>query len=276
MKTKIYVLGVALLAFVLFVRATQNTTGAPNGNTGAPGEANCTACHGGTLNPDTDGSVVVTVSQEGNAVARYVVGQTYDVSVTVSHPQSNKFGFQVTALNSAGNSEVGSVTHAGDVALTEDTGKNRIYLTHKASSTAGTGNARTWSFQWKPEAGVSGPITFYAAGNASNGDGAPTGDLVYTTSLTLNPGTTQRRREFSTEAFRVLTGVDGTKAEITVETPTAGTLTLSDVSGRTLWSRSVELAVGTLALSVEAPPGVYVLTLATAHGVGVRKFVQRP
>lgn len=275
MKIKIYVLGAAILAFVLFVRATQNLGGAPNGNTGAPGETNCTACHGGAPNSNEDGSIVIFVTHDGNAVTQYENGKTYDVSVTVAHSESNKFGFQLTALNSAGNSEVGSVTYGSDIELTEDSGKNRVYLNHKAGSTTGTGNTRTWTFQWSPIEGVSGPITFYAAGNAANGDGGFSGDLIYTTSLELPQGTVSRKPVLSADVFRVLTGAGGTMAEITVQAPTAGTLALTDAAGRTIWSRNLELPAGTTTLPVEAPAGVYALSIVTAEGAGVRKFVRR-
>jgi hypothetical protein len=272
MERKIYALGAAIVAFALLVRATQNSNGAPNGNTGAPGETNCTACHGGSaVNSDPDGKTTVAVTLNGDTVTQYVLNQTYDVSVTVSHPQSNKFGFQLTALNSAGNSDVGTVTFGSEVSLNEDTGRNRFYLNHKSNSTSGTNNARTWTFRWRPE-GVSGAVTFYAAGNATNGNGSISGDRIYTTSLTVQQNTTSRPKFLSENDFRVTTGREN-RAEIRLSEATKGILTLADATGRTIWTRKVELPAGHSAHVLETDAsGVYILTLSTDKGTAYRKF----
>src|SRR5262249_13884214 len=45
----------------------------------------------------------------------------------------------------------------------------------------GTADGTEWTFDWiAPNADV-GPVTFYAAGNAANGDDIPLGDYIYTT-----------------------------------------------------------------------------------------------
>jgi uncharacterized protein (TIGR03437 family) len=62
------------------------------------------------------------------------------------------------------------------------------FITHTAAGTrTGTKGGVTFQFDWTPPATNAGPVTFFAAGNAANGDGANTGDLVYTTSLQLTP-----------------------------------------------------------------------------------------
>ncbi|MCS7085340.1 MAG: choice-of-anchor V domain-containing protein, partial [Bacteroidia bacterium] len=212
--------------------------------------------------------------KNGSDVENYVPGETYDVSVTVSHPQFNKFGFQLTALNTAGNSNVGVISVGSGLSVREDQGRNRIYVNHQSGSTAGTGNAKTWTFRWQAATGLMGPVTFYAAGNAANGNGSFAGDLVYTASLQLPQGTTQRGLATSTNVLRVRTDDEKTYAVFDFATAAKGTLTLADASGRTWWTRNIEISPGTTVLPFDAPKGVYCLTFATAHGTLVRKFVR--
>ena len=56
-----------------------------------------------------------------------------------------------------------------------------------AGSRNGTRGGATFEFDWTPPSSNAGPVTFYAAGNAANGNGANTGDFIYTSSVQLNP-----------------------------------------------------------------------------------------
>src|ERR1041385_7098079 len=42
--------------------------------------------------------------------------------------------------------------------------------------------------RWKAPSQTVGRVTFYAAGNAANGNGDPSGDFIYTTSVSLEAG----------------------------------------------------------------------------------------
>jgi uncharacterized protein (TIGR03437 family) len=79
--------------------------------------------------------------------------------------------------------------------ICEDTGPKPCasgvsFIEHTSAGTRiGTTGGAIFQFDWTPPATNVGPVTFYAAGNAANGNGAPTGDLIYTTSVQLNPAT---------------------------------------------------------------------------------------
>ena len=63
-------------------------TGAPPGNTGAPGHNTCNQCHTSfPLNPP-GGSVRIDA-------ASYKPSQAQTVKVTVSHPEAQRWGFQI-------------------------------------------------------------------------------------------------------------------------------------------------------------------------------------
>jgi len=160
--------------------------GAPPGETNAPGETNCTVCHIGTANSN-GGSVVINLI---NATT-YSSGEMIHLTVTVSDPTAMRWGFELTArLAGDGTTEAGTLSlPAGDALAQLEQGTGGVeYVTHTTAGTrAGTAVGVSWDVYWTAPAASAGPVTFYAAGNAANNDGAPTGDHIYTTSLTINP-----------------------------------------------------------------------------------------
>src|SRR5262245_48574578 len=73
------------------------TPGPPLGFTGAPGEGTCVGCHY-TFNqpnpPNSGGKIEIT-----GLPANYTLGQSYTVTVMVSHPTARAWGFELTALD---------------------------------------------------------------------------------------------------------------------------------------------------------------------------------
>ena len=62
------------------------------------------------------------------------------------------------------------------------------FIEHTSAGTRnGTKNGAAFQFDWTPPASNAGPVTFYVAGNAANGDGTSAGDHIYTSSVQLNP-----------------------------------------------------------------------------------------
>ena len=51
-------------------------------------------------------------------------------------------------------------------------------------SASGTRDKNQWTFKWTAPTNDVGPITFYAAGNAANGDFSTSGDYIYTQKAT--------------------------------------------------------------------------------------------
>ena len=117
----------------------------------------------------------------------YEPNEVYTIIVDLSRAGQNKWGFEMTALDADG-ARAGSFATdaAGNTQLTETNSKQ--YIQHTTAGTAtGTNDAHSWEFTWTaPDADV-GPITFYTAGNAANGDGGTTGDYIYTTQSESTP-----------------------------------------------------------------------------------------
>ena len=175
-------LGLALLA-ALPARAFD--FGPPDGFAGNPPDAmNCTLCHYEFEVNSGDGALQLI-----GLPATYVPGQTYNLSVRLSDPEQKRWGFELTVQDDADyNEQGGQLVVLDDVntQLSPDGFGTGDFLKHtKIGTFEGTSDGPVeWSFAWTaPDASVAS-VTFYAAGNAANGDDSYTGDYVYTTSQT--------------------------------------------------------------------------------------------
>jgi len=117
--------------------------------------------------------------------------------VQVSDPDQRRWGFELTArLNSNPESgQAGDLTPVDNFTqvICEDNAPKPcasgvMFITHTVvGSRNGTPNGATFQFDWTPPATNAGPVTFYVAGNAANGNGSNTGDQIYTSSVQLIP-----------------------------------------------------------------------------------------
>ena len=176
MKNIYKFLPLLVLPFVFILLA--NNSGSPGGRTGSVGDGGqtCTGCHTGTAQNST-GWITTNIPVSG-----YAPGQTYTITVTGTHTGVVKFGFELTAENSIG-TKVGTfvITNAAQTKLVN---QNKA-VTHQAAGTTPTGNTKTWSVNWTAPATGTGPVTFYAALNAANGNGGTGGDVIYKTTSTV-------------------------------------------------------------------------------------------
>ena len=162
------------------------STGPVASRTGAPSELNCTVCHNGTVN---SGSGTLTIT---GLPTTYAPNQEIAVTITMKQSNRAKYGFQATAIDDTGKA-------AGDLVVTDAArtikqtgivGPNlRQYMNHSGPGTAPNGTDQgSWTFTWKAPAQSVGRVTFYVAGNAANGNGANSGDFIYTINQSIQPG----------------------------------------------------------------------------------------
>ncbi len=149
----------------------------PDEKTGAPNEGTCAdaGCHASNDLNVEGGSLMVTVPQT------YIPNEVYTIIVNLERAGQSKWGFEMTALDAdGGRAGTFAADDAANTQLTETNSKQ--YIQHTTAGTAvGTNDAHSWEFEWTaPDADI-GPVTFYAAGNAANGDSTPAGDYIYTT-----------------------------------------------------------------------------------------------
>lgn len=173
-KNILPVWGVLLLLFAVSSGNTfANSFGPLDGLTGAPDEGNCTQCHAGNELNAAGGSLTLTTFPE-----TYEPNEVYTIVVNLSRAGQSRWGFEMIALDADGAS-VGSF-EADDAENTQLSEDNQYIKQTLKGTGQGTEDAHSWEFQWTaPDADI-GPITFYVAGNAANGDSVTTGDYIYT------------------------------------------------------------------------------------------------
>lgn len=176
-------------AFLLLpCAAWANSSGAPAQLSGAPGEGNCSACHGGTPNTGQGGLALVLVG-----ASQWTPGQPVRVRLTLSDPNATRWGFQLTARSSANPSQMAGSFRVIETAtqLAANAPPGLQYLTHTLTGTKpGVTGSVSWEVEWTPpsDAGF-GTVSFYVAANAANGNGqADTGDRIYTGVFSFDPG----------------------------------------------------------------------------------------
>ncbi len=177
LKNMLPVWGVLVLLFAVSTGSAFafSVQAPPAEKTGAPNESTCMDCHVGNELNASDGSLMLTIPET------YIPNEVYTIVVNLSREGQSRWGFEMTALDADGGS-AGSfiVDDAGNTGIFEANSKKYIHHT-TAGTAAGTNDANSWEFQWTAPDADMGPVTFYAAGNAANGDFNTTGDYIYTT-----------------------------------------------------------------------------------------------
>ena len=177
LKNILSVWGVLVLLFVASSGSVFAFSGGPpNEKTGAPNENTCAqaGCHSGNALNVSGGSLMLTIPET------YIPSEVYTIVVNLSRAGQSRWGFEMTALDANG-ARAGTFTAdtAGNTQLSEASSKQ--YIKHTSAGTAqGTNDAHNWEFEWTAPDADMGPITFYAAGNASNGNFNPIDDYIYT------------------------------------------------------------------------------------------------
>jgi hypothetical protein len=139
----------------------------------------CTNCHGAGDN----GSVQIQ-----GIPSSILPNTTYNFSVTISHTvralqaPRKRWGFSMNARDVSNSVDVG--TFATTNPNTNINLENE--LTHYNAQFVPEGSSYTYSnLSWTSPATIDGLITFYFAGNATNGDGTNGGDFAYASSFVV-------------------------------------------------------------------------------------------
>lgn len=196
-----------LVAFLVVGAVTTGilvgfTNGGPPGNSGAPGQGDCTSCH------NTYGVNTGTAMFEIVAPSSVAPGSTIPVTVYFANTPASVFGFQMTVRDASGN-------FAGSWTVTDPTHTSMVGSQEITQTSAGASRS-SWTAEWAAPAGLSSPVTFYAAGIEGDGSGAAN-DYAYTAaavvpvfdpvdltasstngdlSITVNGGTSRAGQEF--------------------------------------------------------------------------------
>lgn len=155
----------ALLAFC--APAYAEPAGAPWDHDGAPGRADCTACHFSAEPVKQSDALQIRLPQGGLSAS----GEA-DVTLTL-RTNAPAAGFLLTAT-------------AGEfLASGEDQETSGARLRSTALAEPGADGVFEWKVRWRAPAGVTEAVTFYAAVNAANLDASPFGDVIHLQARTV-------------------------------------------------------------------------------------------
>ncbi len=194
MQYRVVKFSIFAFIMVVFVVRLLDATGIeassnrpPSRNTAAPGESNCSSCHGGSA-VNSGGGTLALVGLPSN----YMPNQSIPLTVRITQNGRPGFGFQVTAIDDMGR-QAGNivVTDTARTALMTGTvGSNtRQYIGQTTAGTAATASGQgSWNFTWTAPAQSAGRVTFYVASVAANANGDTSGDSVYSINQSIQPG----------------------------------------------------------------------------------------
>lgn len=179
------VVATLLLSWPGFLLSRED--GAPAGATGGdfPGEGGCaqSSCHAGQVNTGP-GRVSILLGGMPIGEYRYRPGEIMPVEVRIEDPNALRWGFELTARTEDGCDPGGALTPAEAlVQIKEREGISPCasgplqWATHTFPK---TGEIGSFLMHWTAPSEDIGRVRFAAAGNAANGDGRHTGDVVYT------------------------------------------------------------------------------------------------
>jgi len=163
------------------------STGPEAYRAGAPGDkgtCNDSGCHN-SYSLDS-GSAEFSIT----GPVSYTPGETIKLKVSFSSSSGKLHGFEMTAIDTDDNQigkfkKIGKTTQvipANDYRGLKKEDKG-TYIEHTRSGY----KKKSWKVKWIAPANATGTVTFYAAGNEADGNGSPSGDYIYTTTLEISP-----------------------------------------------------------------------------------------
>ncbi|MCC7302617.1 MAG: T9SS type A sorting domain-containing protein [Bacteroidia bacterium] len=255
---------VAFIFFLLCALTIQQlwslSTGAPPGFTGSypDGYSACDVCHTGPTPTPVNGWITSNIPVTG-----YIPGNTYTVTATASGTGHDKFGFEVSPMDSFGNLIGTLIPTSSETQLTS----NSIYITHTSSGTSGM-NTKAWNFNWTAPAPGYGNVTFYGAFNVTNNDSSNDFDTIYTSNYTVQEYISSVVGEFGfIKGINVYPNpvTDHLKIHFLNRTPQLLNLSLFDINGRQVMEKkeAEQNGSGLLQWNFDhtLPPGVYLLNI---------------
>lgn len=267
MKFTIVALGLLMMTFLMSHsggRAAQHG----EGNTGAPGDdaKTCATCHtGGNFGADI---VISLTDSDGNEVDSYIGGETYTVAATFSTTTDpGGYGLQMVGLVDTDESNAGTFANQSANAQISSVG-SRFYVEQ-----AGLSLENVFSADWTaPEEGA-GPVTFYAAGHAANGNGGNSGDQALNVAFNFTENIVESTVEFNTVDLEIYPNPVRDITNISFDEVVKGQMSIYDVNGKVLMNQSIQTNSISLDLSTFAS-GTYMLNIQTEEGITARQILK--
>lgn len=232
------------------------TANPPAQRTGAPGEANCTACHAGTAQ-SAAGTVTVDFSDPLN---EYLPGQSYTITISVA--SSIKSGFQMTILD--GNDDAAGTFTAGTNTSTT-TGGGRNYIRHSSSI-----GLTSFTFTWNAPAADMGDLTAYYAFVKADNAGGNGGDQIFIGQESISIAANAELTVYEKLSQSLDLKIDALNKQLNLSfstlEPSNVVLNLMDISGKLVYKQDLgQMGQGDYSELIDyatvSKPGVYFVSL---------------
>lgn len=246
--------------------AYANETGSTGGYSSSMGDGqSCFYCHTGST-PNTGGGSAIIVST--GLTNGYVPGQTYTINVVITNTASTKIGFETSVEETTNDTKAGTIL-VTDASRTKLTNNNNA-ITHQLAGTAAISGANSWQFDWVAPVAGTGEVTFYAGFNASNANFHPLGDLIYTTSYTVQEDVSSSINTiFNNEMISVFPNPFNNIIKIN-SSEVVNKIELYSVDGKLVYYSINENDINTSQLS----SGVYFIHVSTEDNKFVNKLIK--
>ena len=159
-------------------------------------------------------------------------------------------------------------------------GNSRRNIVHQLNGGASSGT-HTFTFTWAAPATDVGPITFYAAGNASNANGLDTGDYIYTTSQVVNPapaGIADENVTPFTFSFYPNPATENITMNYSLEESSKVTFIIYDLTGKQVQTESATRFPGAQQQTIDVnslQAGTYLLSMNVNGNAITKRFVKK-
>ncbi|MCB0531571.1 MAG: T9SS type A sorting domain-containing protein [Saprospiraceae bacterium] len=257
------------------------------GNTGAPGDESntngsprtCSYCHFGAAGPVT---FIHLIDTNGDSVTQYLPGQQYKARVSMSNSNTNLtgYGFQMIALRDSNNSDLDGFSDPGNNTVNNykiaTIPNGRTYAEHDNIS-----STPVFDVVWTAPPQGTGPVTFYAAGNAVNRNGTTSGDgtdsEVFHVNEAIPAGTTNPGT--AVIPLSLWPNPATNIAYLNLQLQQGGIVRLSvfNLNGQLCWEskQSLEAGLNSLQLPVATwKAGTYVLEVSNGNQKGISRLVK--
>ncbi len=250
---------------ILFFAGTLSFGGSPGGKTGSPGDngTTCTQCHSGTAIA-AENWITSDIPELG-----YEVGETYTITATGTHPDFfSRFGFELTAEDMDGN-KVGDFEVINNIET--QLANSQTSVTHTVLGVNPDGDSRTWTMSWTAPATDVGVVTFYAAFNAANGNNGTSGDVIYTSMMSVDESSVGLGNELAVAEFSF--GPNPSFGTIQVNHAyDLAQVSIFDISGKVVLNLD-SYAVGSTIDLNHLNSGVYFIQLRSDNAIKSQKLI---
>lgn len=179
---------------LLYLTLTSSSGGAsatPAGHNTAINGCGGSGCHGSMASANTTTSISIKEKSSGNAVTngKYEPGKTYTITVTGNNSSAKEFGY-MTLIRDASMAQAGMLANASAGSKIQTIPPGTYTVAEHNAPIAATSGMFSATFDWTAPASGAGAITINLGVNATNDNGAVSGDEFNTSNVVLSEDNT--------------------------------------------------------------------------------------